>query len=266
MRCVWDCRADMLRQPYNSAPATIQQVNTSSAEYALLKVKYACLKLPETYVAAVFGFSIETSLMPSDIGYEQELYDAIDLLSFNVNKNLSAANLVGTIIFSIKNSVYHNSFSELLLEQQLAACAIANVANDACLKAIEKKENSNYIYRRRLLSDVALLRSSVLVEGIFIANDKNVISNTGQLVSLRESLIDSIQQYASEIGTVQNIENFDFSEITTFTTPGQPITTTPSPVPEPTNTEETQIGLLLLFIGLFGASTAVLAIYCVSKA
>ncbi len=93
--CVWDCRADMLRQPYNSAPATVQQVNTSSAEYALLQIKYACVKLPKDYVAAVFGFGVETSLslMPSDIGYEQALYDAIDRLSYIVKTDMAAAGL-----------------------------------------------------------------------------------------------------------------------------------------------------------------------------
>jgi len=264
MRCVWNCRADMLRQPYNSAPPTIQEVNTSSAEYASLTVKYACVKLPESYSAAVFGFSIETSLMQSDIGYEQALYDAIDLLSIKVKSDLAAANLDGTIIFSIKNSVYHNSFSELLLKQQLAACALADAAKDACQEATQTKENANYVYRRRLLNDVSLPSSSVLIEGIFIATDKNIFSGTEQLVSLRASLVNSIQEYAADIGTVQNIENFDFSEITTFTIPRPPIKTTPSPVPD--STEETQVVFLLLLIGLFVASFALLAIYCVSNA
>jgi hypothetical protein len=40
VRCVWECRADMLKTPYNSAPPTTQQLNTSSAEYALLDEKY----------------------------------------------------------------------------------------------------------------------------------------------------------------------------------------------------------------------------------
>jgi len=265
LRCVWDCRADMLRQPYNSAPPTIQQVNTSSAEYALLETKYACVKLPESYSAAVFGFSIETSLMPSDIGYEQALYDALDLLSIKVKSDLAASNLDGIIIFSIKNSVYHNSFSEVLLRQQLAACALADAAKDECQDAIQTKENANYVYRRRLLSDVSLPSSSVLIEAIFIANDKNILASTENLVSLRASLVDSIQEYAADIGTVQNIENFDFSKITTFDIPRPPIKTTPSPVPD-ANTEETQVVFLLLLIGLFFASFALLAIYCVSKA
>jgi hypothetical protein len=50
-----------------------------------------------------------------------------------------------------------------------------------------------------------------------------------------------------------------------FTSPVQAIITTPAPVPESTNTDETQVGLILLMFGLFFASAAVLAIYCVSK-
>ena len=264
-RCVWECRADMLRQPYNSAPPSVEQVNTSSAEYALLEVKYACVKLPKDYVAAVFGFAVETSLMPSDIGYEQALYDAIDRLSYIVKTDMAAAGFDGTIVFSIKNSIYHNSFSDRLSEQQIATCALANAAKEQCQDATKTIENSNYVYRRRLLTNLPTLNSSVLVEGVFITADKNKISSTEQMGFLRASLVNAIQDHAPVLGNLQNIENFDFSQITLFTSPVQAIITTPAPVPESTNTDETQVGLILLMFGLFFASAAVLAIYCVSK-
>jgi hypothetical protein len=115
------------------------------------------------------------------------------------------------------------------------------------------------------LTYLPTLNSSVLVEGVFITADKNKISSTEQMGFLRASLVNAIQDHAPVLGNLQNIENFDFSQITLFTSPVQAIITTPAPVPDSTNTDETQVGLILLMFGLFFASAALLAIYCVSK-
>ena len=106
-RCVWECRADMLRQPYNSEPPTPAQLDPSHPDHAQLAVKYACIALPSTWVAAVFGFVVETSVSPSDVGYAQALFDAVDRLALAVGKDMIAAGLQGVMLFSIRDTVYH---------------------------------------------------------------------------------------------------------------------------------------------------------------
>ena len=92
----------MLRQPYNSEPPTREQLNKSSSEYSLLSEKYACVALPSSYVASVFGFTVETNLSTSDIGYAQSVFDAVDKLSVAVNEEMRAQAIKGIMIFSIK--------------------------------------------------------------------------------------------------------------------------------------------------------------------
>jgi hypothetical protein len=254
LRCVWECRGDMLRQPYNSAPPTQEQVNASSAEHALLPVKYACVPLPKVWVAAVFGFTVETSLPPTDIGYAQALFDAIDRLSLVVKMDLAAAGLQGIMVFSVKNSLYHTSFADRLSQLQQAACAIANSADDQCQEASETLRNPDYVYRRRLLS----IRQTE-IEGLFISGEETVFSDGNareqHLSLLRTSLVSAIIEHAAVLDGLQNVENIDFSEIVAFSTPSPVDKTTPSPTPA-TNSEE-QVGELLVLIG------SLLGILCV---
>ncbi len=102
LRCAWECRGDMLRQPYNSEPATKEQLNISSEEYSLLTIKYACVPLTSSWVASVFGFTVETNLSTCDIGYAQTVFDTVDQLSVAVNKEMRAQAIKGIMIFSIK--------------------------------------------------------------------------------------------------------------------------------------------------------------------
>lgn len=258
VRCVWECRDDMLRQPYNSAPPTKEQLNTSSAEHAVLPIKYACVQLPKVWVAAVFGFTVETSLPPSDIGYTQALFDAIDRLSLVVNTDLAAAGLRGTMVFSVKNSLYHTSFADRLSQLQKAACAIANSAADQCQDASSTLRNPDYVYRRRLLS-TNVSTSQTQIEGLFISGEEKVFSDGSQreqhLSLLRTSLVSAIVEHAPVLGGLQNVEDIDFSEIIAFATPSPEDKTTPSPTPT-TNSEE-QVGQLLVLIG------SLLGILCV---
>jgi hypothetical protein len=227
VRCVWECRGDMMKTPYNSAPPTVQQLNTSSAEYALLDEKYACIKIPEVYVAVIFGFTVDTAFAPSDIGYEQALFDAIDKLSYNVKLELSAAGLNGIIVFSVKDTSYHKSFSERLQQLQRATCLLANVPSPECDRFSDTVQNPNYVYRRRLLS------TETTIEGLFISGDKEVFEQSNvreqHLNQLRSSLVDSLQEHSSSIGSLQNLQDIDFSQIVSFQTPKPVLPTTPTP-------------------------------------
>jgi hypothetical protein len=227
VRCVWECRADMLKTPYNSAPPTVQQLNTSSSEYALLDEKYACIKIPEIYVAVIFGFTVDTAFAPSDIGYEQALFDAIDRLSYKVKSELFEAGLDGIMVFSLKETLYHKSFADRLQQLQRATCLLANIPSLECDKFSNTVQNPNYVYRRRLLS------TETVIEGLFISADKQVFEQASvreqHLNVLRSSLVDSIQEHSSLIGSLQNLQDIDFSEIISFQAPEPVLPTTPAP-------------------------------------
>jgi hypothetical protein len=102
------------------------------------------------WVAAIFGFTVETALTPSDIGYAQALFDAVDRLSLVVKMELAEAGLQGIMVFSVKNSLYHTSFADRVSQLQQAACAIANSPDDKCKEASNTIRNPDYVYRRRL--------------------------------------------------------------------------------------------------------------------
>jgi hypothetical protein len=262
LRCVWDCRADMLRQPYNSAPPTKEQLNVSSPEYSLLPIKYECVQLPSVWVAAIFGFTVETALPPSDIGYAQALFDAVDRLSLVVNMELKEAGLQGIMVFSLKNSLYHSSFFDRLSELQQAACVIANSADDKCKEASNSIRNPDYVYRRRLLSS-----SQTAIEGLFVTGEKKVFEETNErerhLSVLRTSLVSAIQEHAPVLGALENIEDIDFSQIVAFETPKSIDKTTPSPTSDVDNA--TNVGGLLLLIGCLLGAVCVLALCFVSS-
>jgi hypothetical protein len=262
LRCVWACREDMIRQPYNSAPPTVEQLNTSSPEHALLPVKYACVPLPKVWVASVFGFTVDTTVSPSDVGYEQALFDAVDNLSQLVKMELAAAGLDGIMVFSVKNSVYHTSFADRLSELQQAACAIANAPDDKCREASSALRNPDYVYRRRLLSS-----SQAEIEGLFISGDERVFAEPNKreehLTLLRTSLVRAIVEHAPVLGGLQNAENIDFSQVVAFATPVIQDTTTPPPT-EPSNSEAS-VGQLLVLIGSVLGAVCVFALCFVAR-
>ena len=229
-RCVWECRADMLRQPYNSEPPTPAQLDPSHPDHAQLAVKYACIALPSTWVAAVFGFVVETSVSPSDVGYAQALFDAVDRLALSVGKDMIAAGLQGVMLFSIRDTVYHSSFAERIGQLQAAACVVAAVADSACSTASSTVKNPDYVYRRRLLADNTLAQAQI--EGLFIADQTTGLAEVGKIEqsvqSLRAVLVSAISKHSAVLADsdgrplLRSIDDIDFSEIVSFTVPKAP--------------------------------------------
>ena len=269
LRCVWECRGDMLRQPYNSEPPTAQQLNASHAEYALLAVKYACLELPSAWVAVVFGFTVETSLTASDIGYAQALFNAVDNLALVVGREIAAAGIAGIMIFSITDSVYHTSFADRIGQLQEAACTVANVPDATCSDGASTVANPDYVYSRRLLSS-----SEAKVEGLFISGDTAVFSEQSgreqHLNLLRTVLVSSIVENSALLSdgngstVLQNIEDIDFSEIVSFTVPSKNTNneSTPTPVPSDAGAD---VSALLVIIGSVICCFCVLALCIVTR-
>jgi hypothetical protein len=253
-RCVWECRGDMIRQPYNSEPATQAQLDPSRPEHAILAVKYKCVQLPKVWVASVFGFTVETNLSVSDIGYAQTLFDAVDRLSLAVGRDLAAAGIEGVMLFSIKNTVYHTSFADRIDELQASACSIANVFDSTCTDGSSTVRNPDYVYGRRLLSS-----SEAQVEGLFISGDVNVFSQQSKreehLSLLRTVLVSAIIQNSALLSdsngsaVLRNIADIDFSEIVSFTVPTKTQNETPNPTnPTVPRTAADDVGNLLATI------------------
>jgi hypothetical protein len=77
------------------------------------------------------------------------------------------------------------------------------------------------------------LSTETVIEGLFISADKEVFEQPSvreqHLNVLRSSLVDSIQEHSSLIGSLQNLQDIDFSEIISFQAPEPVLPTTPSP-------------------------------------
>jgi hypothetical protein len=226
-RCVWECRDDMLREPYNSQPPTLAQLDPADPEYAKLGTKYACVPLPQAWVATVFGFVVETQLSPTDVGYAQALFDAVDRLAAAVRQDLAAAGELGVIVFSIRDSVYHSSFNDRLQELQSASCVAAGASPAACAEASSTVQNPNYAYQRRRLLSAQL--SPAQVEGLLVSAQTPASQEPTQLAQkvtalrsvLRSAVVKHTPLLADSDGTplVRNIEDVDFAEIVTFVVP-----------------------------------------------
>jgi len=226
-RCVWECRDDMLREPYNSQPPTLAQLDPADPEYAKLGTKYACVPLPQAWVATVFGFVVETQLSPTDVGYAQALFDAVDRLAAAVRQDLAAAGELGVIVFSIRDSVYHSSFNDRLQELQSASCVAAGASPAACAEASSTVQNPNYAYQRRRLLSAQL--SPAQVEGLLVSAQTPASQEPTQLAQkvtalrsvLRSAVVKHTPLLADADGTplVRNIEDVDFAEIVTFVVP-----------------------------------------------
>ena len=235
-RCVWECRGDMLREPYNSQPPTLAQLDPDSPEYARLPTKYACVALPKAWVATVFAFTVDIPVQPTDVGYSQALFDVVDRLTEVVLQDLTVRGKKGVLVFSIKNSVYHSSFDERLRELQTASCVSAGVSAAECEEAVATAKNQNYAYgTRRLFRRRALLNSQnypLEIEGMYIYAQADVQEQPAQvqqqLFNLQNTLSDAVIKHApfltddTGVPLLSSVADVDFEKVVTFTTPLPP--------------------------------------------
>ena len=234
LRCVWDCRADMVREPYNSVPPTVHQLNASREEYMALPVKYACVQMPSVWVGTVLGFTLAVDMSAEDVGYAQALLDAMDNLALAVRAELAAAGIQGIMLFSIKNSDGHTSFADRIAQLQEAQCAAANVQATECKST--SVSNPDYVYRRRLLAV-----QQAQIEGLFISSSTDLF--TGQNLqtlqgTLSAAIVENVNVLAYDTSvTLPDIEDIDFAEVVFFTVPSpKPEITQPTPAPSTHNT------------------------------
>lgn len=127
-RCIWTCRVDLLRHPYNSVPATREQLNSSRA--AGEDGQYACLALPRDWAAVFFGFEIDTRMIATADEYTQVLYDALDSMARGIEKEFANAGKTVLVALGVHDSIYHpQRFREQLREKAEATCLLTQCEN-----------------------------------------------------------------------------------------------------------------------------------------
>lgn len=186
LRCVWRCRGDLIRQPFNSMPPTLAQVNALTSEYA-------CVRPPTGWTATVFGATLETEMMQDGTEYSQALFDAIDRLAVTVRKGMQTGDTLQErlVVMSVVGSVYLPVPFAKWAEQMLAASCYAGTETRCDAAAIA---NPRYVYGRRRLRN--LLEARVLhyvrIEGLVLA---------GRPAATREELLAEVQQLRSALAT-----------------------------------------------------------------
>ena len=195
LRCVWHCRADLIRVPYNAAPPTPEQLNVSRPEYALLAVKYACIAAPSEWTTTVFGFSLETVSIPVESGVAQSLLDALDSVAETLRQRLFASG-EGIVLLSVSNEFSHPvSFDEWTHNLRDAQCASKTVS---CSKTSDTV-NPRFLYTaRRLLSETLDI---VRVQGVLIAPLQEQ-SPAEQPLTTAERLLETVHALRSALQAV----------------------------------------------------------------
>jgi hypothetical protein len=249
-RCMWNCRADMLRKPYNSAPATreaiITQMNASNSSAQI----YECLKLPVEWTAIIFELKLRVSTFTTESSYSQSVYDALDAYAAATQRNLSRIRGGTTVVaMGIKNSLYHpHSFEEVLRKLLDSTCMIST-----CGKMTELV-NPHFFYHRRRLLDVPQQVTQLLVEGSYISTDNLPYSHLlndlrGTLAETRETAV-----------MFTSVEDIDFAKVLYVKMESPPLHT-PAPSDDPPKHVQTSVPFVTT-LAVFMIVMIVAAIMC----
>ena len=148
-RCMWTCRMDLCRQPYNLIPATRQQLNSSHSDFAALDPKYACAVLPKQWVAVFFGFELDTRMLPTSHEYTQVLYDTLNSMALIAEKRLATQGRTVLVSMGVHNSLYHTvSFRDQLREKSETACLLTQ-CHSKWFPSAHGWNNEHFAYARR---------------------------------------------------------------------------------------------------------------------
>lgn len=239
-RCMWNCRSDRIRKPYNSAPPTREEMNASSPQHAALPLPYACLPLPPTWSATLFELTLESNVIPSDSDYAQTFYDALDRFAASAERNLTLVHGGSPVVLlAVRDSIYHPvAFEQWARDLSEAACAVSGCA------VLHELVNPHFFYqRRRLLAaegappgapDSSENLVDVRVEGVCVSTISALLDSEAdrlQLISdLRGTLAVAHREAGADAGLVlKNVVDVDFSRML-FVGPASPA---PPPPPPP---------------------------------
>lgn len=240
-RCMWNCRVDKMRVPYNSIPATFDQLNYSHYAYDALPIKYSCYTLPSHWVALYFAFEIDSRMIVTGHELTQELYDAIDLfadiLRFDLqNKQLQL--LSPHLALAVRKSIYHKSNFESQLQSSAEASCVLTQCENAWYPFTNAKvpgwNNNNFVYsRRNLAADMwhsakrKLLRTmnlkTIIVEGVLITEQLRIVTDTAFRLSTMDALRNVLskndlffdQNYTSL--QISRVQDLDIKRVVAFT-------------------------------------------------
>jgi hypothetical protein len=254
-RCMWTCRIDLLRQPYNSIPPTVEQLNESRPEYAVLDTKYACRALPQHWVAIYFGFEIHTHMIATSSEYTQILYDALDRMARAIETDFEKHDMEVIVALSVHNSIYHPvRFREQLQTHAEATCMLTQCEN-TWFPDIKGWTNQHFVYaearrrpvrvdqhselhgsgagahaRRASVPATGLRRRTMgmhtlFVDGVMIGKTLEVLVEDAdrlQVISyLRDSVYDMGEMMVLFSNTLQisSVEDFDIAGVVGFVAP-----------------------------------------------
>jgi hypothetical protein len=165
-RCMWTCRMDLWRQPYNSIPPTREQLNSSHPDFAALHTKYACALIPKQWVAVFFGFELDTRMLTTLDAYTQVLYDALDHMAQRLEKNLASQGHTVLVSLAVHDSLYHTvSFRDQVHEKMQTSCMLTQCSNKWFPNALGWN-NEHFLYARRSRAAADAPRMHVLSETI----------------------------------------------------------------------------------------------------
>jgi hypothetical protein len=211
-RCMWSCRADKVRTPYNAAPPTREQVNVSSPQHAALLLPYECRHVPATWAVTFFELTLETSMLPSDSEYAQAFYDALDLLAAAVERNITRANAGShMVLLATRASAYHPvPFEQWARELLQASCAISGCG------AVQELTNPHFFYQRRRLLSVQNPTQlyDVRVEGVCVSSVTAALQTNSGRVQLLTELRTALAAPHVHAGVdIRGVVDMDFSKM-----------------------------------------------------
>ena len=211
LRCVWNCRADSIRVPYNAPPPTREQLNVSHPEYARLGIKYTCMQPPSAWTATVFVFSLETVSLPVEGGVAQSLLNALDSMAETLRQRLLASG-EGIVLLSVLNEFSHPvPFDEWTRNLRVSQCA------SNALSCTESSDlvNPRFLYGRRLL-DATL--DMVRVQGVLVAPllpEASLSSRAeqSQVPNIRTVLQTIAQAEQADAVLIRGVQDIDVQEV-----------------------------------------------------
>jgi hypothetical protein len=236
-RCMWTCRVDLLRRPYNSVPPTHEQLNASRPEFAVLDPKYTCQELPRDWVATFFGFEIHTHMIATTEEYTQVLYDALDRMGRAIEKDFKKRGVDVFVALSVHDGIYHpRRFREQLREQAESMCMLTQCEN-TWFPDKEGWVNQHFVYadaRRRGAGAAArapgmrrrtMSVHTLQVDGVLVSDQLSLLTEDSDrlqvISSLRESVYSTGEMLVlfSSALQISSVEDFDLAGVVGFVSP-----------------------------------------------
>lgn len=239
-RCLWTCRVDLFKRPYNSVPPVKDQLNASHPAFAALDPKYECAHIFSQWVAVFFGFEIDTRMLATEHEYTQVLYDALDRMALLVERELARDGRRVLVALAVHDSLYHaKSFREQLRDKAETSCMLVQCPS-AWYPSAAGWTNEHFLYARRSLETWTQLASALFsggqrrrtmslhtlrIDGVVLTDDINTLYDSTyrlrSISNIREAVRtqgDSLQSFSPTL-QISKVEDLDISNVVGFVDP-----------------------------------------------